>query len=42
MDHVDVLLESLVFGLIGLELPFVLKGISDFTWCRPCWPCSAR
>jgi CPA1 family monovalent cation:H+ antiporter len=28
---VDVLLESLVFGLIGLELPFVLKGISDFS-----------
>jgi CPA1 family monovalent cation:H+ antiporter len=27
---VDVLLESLVFGLIGLELPFVLKGISGF------------
>ncbi|QUQ70228.1 cation:proton antiporter [Kutzneria sp. CA-103260] len=26
---VDVLLESLVFGLIGLELPFVLKGISS-------------
>jgi CPA1 family monovalent cation:H+ antiporter len=27
---VDVLLESLVFALIGLELPFVLKGISGF------------
>lgn len=27
---VDVLLESLVFGLIGLELPFVLKGINGF------------
>jgi CPA1 family monovalent cation:H+ antiporter len=27
---VDILLESLVFGLIGLELPFVLKGISGF------------
>ncbi|MFC0439799.1 Na+/H+ antiporter [Kutzneria buriramensis] len=25
---VDVLLESLVFGLIGLELPFVLRGVS--------------
>ena len=27
---VDVLLESLVFGLIGLELPFVLRGVSGF------------
>jgi CPA1 family monovalent cation:H+ antiporter len=27
---VDVLLESLAFGLIGLELPFVLKGIDGY------------
>ncbi|MFI6641345.1 Na+/H+ antiporter [Streptomyces sp. NPDC050504] len=34
---VAFVLESAVFALIGLQLPFVLKGLGEYEGARACW-----